>query len=137
MSIRDFDFKTGKSIDPRRFQVVVVVDGDDDREVLHQAVREKKYRMMGQAQESRAALELLRKHKMGVLFLDMDMEGIDAGEIMSQVQRRFKDFAVVMLSGTVTRERIAEAKEMGAGDFMVKPLKKEAVSTVLDRVKAK
>ena len=135
MAIQEFDFSTGKVLDPHRKQSIVLVGDDEDAEVVARGLRTKHYKLLDTTGDIRTALGLVQKHKVGVLFLDADIDGITATDILSKIKSAFPGFNVVLMTATATKELLAEAKTLGAAGFLLKPLTVEAVTNVLSRIK--
>lgn len=134
MPVQDFDFSTGKVLDPKRFQAVVAVEDATDVAVLQKALLLKKYKFLGQVNDLRAALESVKEHKVGVLFLDADMAG-NVNELLPSLQKAYPCFNVVVISGNATKESLTQAMEKGAAGFLVKPVQSDSVVKVLERIK--
>lgn len=67
-------------------------------------------------------LQLLKKQKPDIVLLDVKMEGMDGLEVLREIKKIDKDIKVIMItvaSDEVTRQK---AKELGADDFIKKPL---------------
>lgn len=135
MAVQEFDFASGKVLDPKRKQAVVASESSDDGEALKDVLRQKGYQFLGQAQDIRAALELVRKHKLGVLFLDGDLPGVKLNEVVPSIKKAFPDFAIVVLSSAVTKELLSEVLRLGALGFLVKPVQADALEKVLAKLK--
>lgn len=134
MAIQDFDFKNKQVKNPKLKQIIVAVDNDADMGVLTNTLREKRIPVIGTAKEERAALELVRKHKVGVLFLDGDFKNIDIEAILQKMKINFPEFRVAIISGSPTRELVDAATTHGAIGFLTKPIKKEAVLKIASHI---
>lgn len=135
MAVQEFDFASGKVLDPKRKQAVVASESSDDVAALKDILRQKGYQFLGQAQDIRAALELVRKHKLGVLFLDGDLPGVKLNDVVPSIKKAFPDFAIVVLSSAVTKELLSEVLRLGALGFLVKPVQADALEKVLAKLK--
>lgn len=135
MAVQEFDFASGKVLDPKRKQALLAVESDADVEVLKEALRQKGYQLMGQESDLRAALELVREHKLGVLFLDGDLPGVKLNELVPSIKKAFPDFSIVVLSSAVTKELLSEVLRLGALGFLVKPVQTDALEKVLAKLK--
>ncbi len=135
MAVQEFDFASGKVLDPKRKQAILASESDADAGVLKETLRQKGYRFMGQAADIRAALELVRKHKLGVLFLDADLPGVKLNELVPSIKKAFPDFTIVILSSAVTKEMLSEILRLGAMGFLIRPVQAEALEKVLAKIK--
>jgi len=134
MATKEFDFKTKKVIDPNARKAAILIKESEEAEPILPVLFDKRYRMLGIVHKLDEALELLRKHKVGILFLDQDIEGIDVKENLEFIQRKFPGFEVAVMSGNVTKERLETAINNGAIGYLKKPLDKAAIQKVMSRM---
>ena len=135
MAVQEFDFASGKVLDPKRKQAILAVETDADADVIKEALRKISYKMLGHESDIRAALELVRNHKVGVLFLDADLPGIKVNELLPSIKNAFSGFNIVVLSSSVTKEMLSEVLRLGAAGFLVKPVQADALDKVLAKLK--
>ncbi|MDH5180035.1 MAG: response regulator [Gammaproteobacteria bacterium] len=132
---KEYDAGTGKVIDPERRKAVMLLADANDSEVLTSVLREKRFRILGMTGKPDAAFELMRKHKVGILFLDESIPGMDLSETLFQIKRRFPEFMIVLLGEHVSREELQELFSRGVEAFLVKPLQYDAIVTSMSRFK--
>ena len=132
-STKEYDVNTRKVIDPDRRRALMLLSDESDSDVLVPILREKRFRLLGMTSDVEQAMELMRKHKVGILFLDADLEKLDLEAMLKQVKSRYPEFAVIMLGNGVTKEKIDFAFERGAVAYLVKPLQTEAVIKSMSR----
>jgi len=133
--IQGFDFSTGKAVDPKRRQVIILMDDATQADELQQLLRQKTYPILGNTRSAREALELVGKHKLGILFLDADIAGINALDLLAKIREKFPEFNVVITTANATKELLAESMAKGAAGFLVTPVGQEALLKVLSRFK--
>lgn len=73
------------------------------------------------AESGQAALDILGKERVDLMFLDIKMQGMDGMETLKKIREQGYDFPVIMISGHGTIEIAVEATKMGAYDFLEKP----------------
>lgn len=132
---QEFDFATGKTVNPKRRQVIILLDDAAQADELQQLLRQKSYPIMGKTGDVREALELVGKHKLGILFLDADIAGINALDLLTKIRAKFPEFNVVITAANATKELLTESMAKGAVGFLVRPLTQEALQKVLERIK--
>jgi len=68
-------------------------------------------------------LEKLKKYNFDLLILDMELPDIHGLKLLDILRRdeKYKDFPIVVLSGTSTPEIVRDALKNGASDFLKKP----------------
>ena len=67
------------------------------------------------------ALEMLRKHPVHVVILDVKMPGMDGVATLREIKRQFPMVEVIMLTGHATVESAIEGLKAGAADYLMKP----------------
>ena len=75
------------------------------------------------------ALEYLAKHHtvVGLVLLDIMMPDMNGIGVLKIIKKKYPKIKVIMLSGLVGQEEIAEAKSLGANGFLQKPYKIEEI----------
>jgi two-component system response regulator HydG len=76
------------------------------------------------APSARAALELLRTHKVDVVLTDLMMPAVSGLELLRAAKQLAPDVEVVMMTAYGTVETAVQAMREGAYDFVEKPLKR-------------
>ena len=124
---KEYDVRTRKIIDPDRRKALMLLSDESDSDVLVPVLREKRFRLLGMTSDLTQGLELMRKHKVGIVFLDEDMESLELEVILNQIKSKHPGFSVIMLGAQVTKEKIEFAFAHVAVAYLVKPLRPEAV----------
>jgi CheY-like chemotaxis protein len=101
---------------------ILIVDDDADiREVLKIALEGSGYRVSLAANGSEALAELQSGPRPALILLDMMMPQMDGEEFLKHICRTpFAKIPVLILSGN--RGNPEKAKELGAADWLVKPV---------------
>lgn len=82
----------------------------------------------------RDALRLVQETRYDVMVLDLKMPEMDGVEVLREVRRLDPNLQVVVLTGHGTVETGIEGMQLGASDFLRKPLAIENVCTVIETV---
>jgi len=135
VGVQEFDFTSGKVLNPNRKQAILAIENDADVDVIKEVMRQRSYKDLGRETELRAVLEAVRKHKVGLLFLDADLPGINLKELVPSLKNAFPDFNVIAMSSTVTKESLGATLRLGVAGFLVKPLQEEALKKVIAKLK--
>ena len=133
MAIQSFDFSTGKAIDSSKRKVITCEYEMEDLSVLSKIIRSKKFQIAGKGGDERSLLELARKHKSGMMFLDINATGFDAFEVLNKVKNTYKEFMVILTSDDAGEETVKKAIMSGADGFAVKPFQAESIKKVMDK----
>lgn len=100
---------------------------DDDpvsREILSALLSKWRYHVL-LAEDGHEAMELLRAQSQPVLaVLDWMMPGIDGVEICRRIREINKSVYIILLTARSSKERIVEALDAGADDYLAKPFDK-------------
>ena len=134
MSIDSFDFATGKKIDTRKRRVILSDIDMDDLSAIQKVLRELRFTILGKEQSLRALLELVRKHKVGVLMLDIDNPEVNIDEHLPAIQEKFPEMLVILMSSTADKAIFQKAVTMGAAGFLVRPINPDSLKKVLSTI---
>ena len=116
-------------------QVLIVDDQQGILATLTTILEDEGYRTLT-TESGEEALELYRRERPDVVFLDIWLPDRDGLETLEAIRRMDPEAAVVMISGHGTTSTAVRAIKMGALDYIEKPLSYErvigAVSSALD-----
>ena len=103
--------------------MLVVDDNRVNRLLLTRALQQHGHRVSN-AENGRIAMEMLRSERFDVLLLDIDMPEMNGFEVLEAllVDSNLRDIPVVMTSASDELDRVVKCIEMGADDYLVKPL---------------
>ncbi len=135
MAAQEFDFATGKVVNSGFRQVVVLSGCEPSCEFIEQYARGNRHKFLGKSADLRQILELVRKFKQGVLFLDADTDGVDVLPLVKVLAEKAPAFNVVLMSQAPTKELLSQGKSAGVSGFLVKPLNVDAIEKMIERIK--
>lgn len=96
------------------------------------------FKVAGDVQNGRKALEFLRTHSVDIVFTDIDMPEIDGLELMQMCKEEFPDIKFVIFSVYENFSYAQTAIRMGALDYISKiSFSPEECEQILERVSAK
>jgi DNA-binding NtrC family response regulator len=103
------------------FNVLLV---DDEAEFLETLVKRLKKRKLNASGvlSGEEALEALKATPVDVVVLDVKMPGMDGIETLREIKRSFPLVEVIMLTGHANMEVAIEGMELGAFDYLMKPM---------------
>ncbi|MFN2572565.1 MAG: sigma-54-dependent transcriptional regulator [Gemmatimonadales bacterium] len=113
---------------PRR--VLVVDDEKGIREALKQVLEYEEIEVQACA-SGHEATRVYPEFKPHLVFLDVKMEGMDGLETLRRLRQLDPDAQVVMISGHGTIQTAVEATQLGAYDFLEKPLDTDRILLTL------
>ena len=84
---------------------------------------------------ARTAMTKINKEAPDMIFMDIHMPGVDGFEVLAYLRRipRLDDTHVIIVSSDDQEETIQRAKDVGALDFIVKPVYLEKLEEVLQQ----
>lgn len=96
---------------------------DDEERYLKTTARliEKRGYEVFIAQSGIDALEMLKKHMIHVVILDVKMPGMDGNETLKKIKSLFPLVEVIMLTGHATIDSAIDGLKSGACDYLMKP----------------
>jgi excisionase family DNA binding protein len=101
--------------------LVLVVDDDDQlREVIRVNLESAGY-SVAEAANAENALRAIEGKAPDLVLLDVVMPGVDGWQLLQRMQERHGSIPVIMFSGQVDEQSVAEVARRGAQDFVGKP----------------
>jgi CheY-like chemotaxis protein len=113
--------------------LLVVDDNAGNRDLLARRLERKGFRVIG-AEDGQRALDILATSKVDLVLLDVMMPGLSGLDVLRRVRETHPPsiLPVVMVTARTESEDIVEALELGANDYVTKPID---FPVVLARVK--
>jgi DNA-binding NtrC family response regulator len=103
------------------FNVLFVDDEVDFLETLMKRMRKRLVSVSG-VKSGQEALDFLALNKVDVVVLDVRMPGMDGIEALRAIKQRYPLVEVIMLTGHASLEVAKEGMELGAFDYLMKPV---------------
>jgi DNA-binding NtrC family response regulator len=86
-----------------------------------------------EAEDGSQALALLRRQHVDVVLLDIQLPGMDGITILERIKQQYPDLPVILFTAYGTNERVVEAMEKGAYDYVDKPFEAEEIQIIISR----
>ncbi len=104
-------------------RILVVDDNGPNREILSRRLSRKGFRV-DVAADGSGALELLQTRPFDLVLLDIMMPDVSGIEVLQRIRERWglPELPVIMATARTDMESVVEALELGANDYVVKPL---------------
>jgi DNA-binding NtrC family response regulator len=105
---------------------------DDDKSILtaFRMIFEGKYTVVT-AENGSDALRLLRENAPDVVILDIGLQDMNGIDLLHQIKSLAPETLVIMVTAAEETGMINRARELGAVDYLVKPLDAKELKTVL------
>jgi two-component system nitrogen regulation response regulator GlnG len=111
---------------------ILIVDDDD-------VIRETLFELLSTnyncatATTAEEALAKLEDKKVDVLLTDITLPGLSGQDLLTQMQQRFPQTPVIVVSGITDEDQAQKLMTMGAFDYLLKPFRLEVVETSVRR----
>ena len=102
-------------------KVLIVDDETDYLETLVKRMRKRDVDIAA-AKSGEEALEWLACHSADVVVLDVKMQGMDGIQALREIKKTHPLLEVIMLTGHANVEVAIEGMELGAFDYLMKPM---------------
>jgi len=121
--------------DKQRILKTLIVDDESlaRRGLAHRLRNIEDIKIVGEANNGREALKLIREMNPDLVFLDIQMPGISGFEVVQQLD---VETMPVILFLTAYDEYAVRAFEVNALDYILKPIDEDRLHQVLDKVRA-
>ncbi|CAG7644421.1 Regulator of RpoS [Paenibacillus solanacearum] len=80
------------------------------------------------------ALKLIEQHDIDILLTDIRMPGMSGLDLIEQAKARHADIECILITGYAEFEYAKRAIELQAVDYLMKPVRDEALAVSLDRI---
>jgi two-component system response regulator YesN len=120
----------------RKMRIVIVEENKLLRERLMKSLYKMNsdYEVAGNAADSRSGYELVRRIKPELIILDTDMSGMDGLAMLRKLRKEHNNSRVLILSSQAAFNHIKEAMELGAENYLLKPVKTRELKKTLQKV---
>jgi CheY-like chemotaxis protein len=116
-------------------RVLIVDDSSTVRSVVRKVLLASRCKLTAEeAADGSAAIELAKKQRFDIVFLDCQMPGLDGFATLGQLKIAHPDMKVVMITGTRDHRIEDRARTEGARDFLFKPFFAKDIDAVLNRL---
>jgi two-component system chemotaxis response regulator CheY len=123
--------KKGKA--PTKRGILVADSSEIMRRNLVNLLTSKGYRIAGEADNGKDAVELFMKTKPALVTMDVEMKTMDGCEATREIKKYDPDAKVIIISQVLDREMIVRAIRAGANDFLVKPIRIGRLMEIVER----
>ena len=112
---------------------ILVVDDDADmRELAYDMLKDRGHQV-ATAGSGEEALKRMKEEDYAVVLTDLRMKGMQGLELLTQIKRDHPDINVILMTAFGSVETAVEAMKH-ASDYLTKPVKKDELIRVVERV---
>lgn len=113
---------------PYKFDKLKILVVEDSQPMLEVIVNSLKYLGVGEVHHARsgeAGFQIFVKERPDVVITDWEMEPVDGLELIKWIRRNSnspkRNVPIIMMTGYAASPRVAEARDKGVTEFLVKP----------------
>ena len=126
--IKDVLDKGGHMQKPR---ILIVDDEKEARDILKSFIENRFVCDLEEAVDGKAAIEKARKNQPDIVFLDIKMPGISGIETIAEIKKISPQSRIMVISAWKSMDVVNQAIQMGASDYIGKPVSLSALSEKL------
>jgi DNA-binding NtrC family response regulator len=112
---------------------IMIADDDDNIVFAFRKALERYGHTVVSAGDGKEAIALLESEKPAVLFLDVSMPGMSGIQVLELMREKAMDLPVIVITGFGTMETAVRAVQLGAFEYLTKPLDVSKVRTLTER----
>jgi DNA-binding NtrC family response regulator len=116
-----------------KLNILVVEDGQSQREILRDFLREEGF-PVSEAENGEGALAKLREDHFDLVLTDYKMPGMDGMALLQAAKQLNPEVDVVMMTAFGTVETAVSAMKAGASDYISKPIDLDELILLIDRI---
>ncbi|HHY72576.1 MAG TPA: response regulator [Bacillus bacterium] len=115
-------------------KVLIVDDSILIRKKLKSILEKCQCKTISEAENGAKAIEMVKQEQPDLVFLDIVMPDKDGIEALTEIRELNPAIKVVMASSAGTQAHLKKALELGAYDFIQKPVTLEAVANIIEKI---
>lgn len=115
-------------------RVLIVDDSAVARKSLREIVTSLAHTVVGEAENGTQAFVEYTRLKPDIVTMDLTMQGMTGAETTSKLIATFPEARIIVISAMEERKVVLDALERGARHFIIKPINREKVASVLANV---
>jgi len=112
--------------------ILVVDDYEDSRKTLGEILAHLDINVF-EAESGKEALKIFKQNKIDIVYLDQNMPGWDGFKTIEELKKINPEIIVYFITGYANMENAIKAMQLGATDYLAKPLKFETIKNSLDQ----
>jgi DNA-binding response OmpR family regulator len=104
-------------------RLLIVDDIEDSRRLVSRRFAQRGFETI-EAESGHVALDLIAQYNFDLVLLDIMMPGLNGIEVLRRIRARhsLENLPVIMVTAKVFSKDIVDAIELGANDYIIKPI---------------
>ena len=119
---------------PKSVRVLVVDDHELMRKSISKVLRKQRFEEIYECSNGLEAKKILSSKRIDLVICDIYMGKVDGFEVLRSVRNRdaASDIPFIVVSGEASKDDIVKAADLGAEDYLLKPIRKEKLEKALN-----
>ncbi|MDI6688340.1 MAG: response regulator, partial [Desulfobacterales bacterium] len=117
-----------------KLKLLLIDDEEGIRKLLSLSLKRDGYQVLT-AEDGGKGIELFRKNLPIIVLTDIKMPGMDGIEVLKRVKEIDPDTQVIVITGHGDMESAIKSLQLGASDFITKPVGDQVLAVALNRAK--
>jgi DNA-binding NtrC family response regulator len=101
---------------------ILIVDDEDHLRASLSFILQKESYQVETAANAEDALDFLRLHEYDLMFLDLNLPGMNGIDLLVEVHKQIPHMPVLILTAHAALESAIQAVRLGARDYLIKPV---------------
>lgn len=115
-------------------KLLLIDDEEPVREILELSLRSDGYEVIT-AEDGQRGIELFQRENPPIVLTDIKMPGMDGVEVLKRIKQINPETEVIVITGHGDMDLAIQSLQLGASDFITKPVRDEVLSVALRRAK--
>ncbi|MBB6482130.1 response regulator transcription factor [Spirochaeta isovalerica] len=117
------------------FEVLVIDDEPWSRQLVISLIEWNRLdlQLAGEAEDASQAMLMIESLNPAIALTDMRMPGMDGDEFLRELEVRFPEVKIIVLSGYDDFNYLQQALRSGAVDYLLKPVDRDQLNTTLEK----
>lgn len=116
-------------------EILVVDDVEQIRSFIRVILLKLGFEKVETSSSSQDVIERLRRKNYDMIFLDINLPGVDGLSLLRLIRDKYPKIKVIMCTGNSTEQNVKEAILAGAAGFLAKPVLAKNITALFDRLK--
>jgi DNA-binding NtrC family response regulator len=113
-------------------RILIIDDDDNIRFAFKKAFRKKGFEVI-EAEDGIKGFNKIKNEDPSIIFMDISMPGCDGLAVLQRIKEANIETPIIMITGQGTMSTAVKSIQLGAYEYIVKPLDLEKIFTIADR----
>lgn len=114
--------------------ILIIDDSRTSRKVLKNLLETDGHTIIAEALNGEDGVQKYEEFKPDIVTMDITMPVMDGIEALKAIRSKHPDARIIMVTAAGQANKVREAVECGATDFLAKPFEPEQITEIINRV---